>query len=64
MIRGLEHLSCEDRLRDMASFTLEKRRLQGDLIVAFQCYKGAYKKMGKDFLVGPLMVGQVAKILN
>lgn len=64
MIRGLEHLSCEDRLRDTASFILEKRKLQGDLIVAFQCYKEAYKKMGKDFLVGPLMVGQVAKILN
>jgi len=32
MIRELEHLSYEDRLRKLGSFSLQKRRLWEDLI--------------------------------
>ena len=46
MIQGKEHLSYEDRLGELGLFRMEKRKLQGDLKVDFQCLKGGFKKEG------------------
>ena len=51
MIRGLEHLYCEDRLRKLGILSLEKRRLQEDLTVALQYLKEAYRKAGEGLFI-------------
>jgi len=48
MLRGLEHLSYEDRLRELSLFRLEKGKPQGDLTAAFQYLKGDYKLEGNQ----------------
>uniref|UniRef100_A0A8B9FJ01 Reverse transcriptase domain-containing protein n=1 Tax=Amazona collaria TaxID=241587 RepID=A0A8B9FJ01_9PSIT len=51
MIRGLEHLLYEDRMRKLGLFSLEKRRLRGDLLAAFQYLKGAYRDAGEGLFI-------------
>ncbi len=53
LVRGLRHVPYEKRLRQLNFFSLKRRRLRADLVLAFKIFKGEVDLNPSEFFLRP-----------
>lgn len=64
LLRWLEHLSQENRWKELDLFSLGRRRLWEGIINIFHYLKGTTGELERDFLDMPVVIGQKEIVLT